>query len=519
MNGEHRQRTIDKPYAKLIKLVFTAMLLFMATFIGIQAGDFVYKLDLNLVEHIDSENLKKTINSAFPIIETIYNSGRKSVSVTREIKSMFAKVFNFDLDSPVTILNAQSPLFNSYYNHEYRDMLAMEDTNSNTAPENGKEAEKVNTQDSPEAEAGNGDDEKAGNSGDAANSGEGKTNGDGGGEGKDSTGNAGTGNDGPAAGEGTTGKENGEGTAGKDATGEGNIPGTGSSGEGQAAKPGETQNGTETNMEPLKNDPDNLQPISSIAYEPEDDEEDDSDLVAVDKMVVRNFTKHKIDIAGLLQEQIKFNFSKKGPKVLIYHTHTTESYVLKEADLGKKGVASYNSNPKYNVVRVGEELARNLKKYGIDTLHNGTVHDKKHDAAYGASLNTLQSYLKSYPSIKVFIDIHRDGLDSSKPKLRVVKKINGKNAAQIMFVMGTNDLLPNAHWEENLKFALQVQQKLNEKYPGLARPVWIVGKRYNQQVANQAVLIEVGGDGNLLSECLESTKYLAEALNEVMMGK
>ena len=70
-----------------------------------------------------------------------------------------------------------------------------------------------------------------------------------------------------------------------------------------------------------------------------------------------------------------------------------------------------------------------------------------------------------------------------------------------------------------MKFVLKLQQKLNEKYPGLAKPVWIVAKRYNQQVSNQAILIEVGGDGNLLSECLESTKYLAEALDEVMSGE
>lgn len=537
MNGENRQRTIEKSFTKLMKPVFTAMLIFLAVFIGIQAGDFVYKLDVNLVERIDSENLKKTINSAFPIIETIYNSGQKSVSLTREIKGMFAKIFDFDLDSPVTILNAQSPLFSSYYNHEYKEMLAMQDAINNTEQRTENETGKDNLQNGNGTGTGNMDEEKAGNSGksgnqgnsgDVVNDGEGTgeddstgsntADGDGSGTGKDSTGKKG-GED--AAGEDAAGKNaTGKNTTGSDAPGKANIPEDGGSGgNSQAEKPGETQTGQGTDTETQKNVPDVLQPISSIAYEAEDDEEDDSDLVAVDKMVVRNFTKHKIDIAGLLQQTIKFNFSKKGPKVLIYHTHTTESYILKEADLGKKSAASFNSNPKYNVVRVGEELARNLKKYGIDTLHNGTVHDKKHDAAYGASLNTLQSYIKSYPSIKVFIDIHRDALESSKPKLRVVKKINGKNAAQIMFVMGSNELLPNAHWEENLKFALKVQQKLNEKYPGLARPVWIVGKRYNQQVSNQAVLIEVGGDGNLLSECLESTKYLAEALNDVMMGK
>jgi stage II sporulation protein P len=294
-----------------------------------------------------------------------------------------------------------------------------------------------------------------------------------------------------------TGKEHGKDT----------VPGQTADGSGQGPKSGEDA----VKQEPAP------QPVSSVSYEEEDENEDDSDLVASDEIVLRNFTKHTININELLKEPLNINFAKKGPKVLIYHTHTSESYVLREEDLGKKDVPSFNSNPKYNVVRVGEELARNLKKYGIETLHNGTVHDKTRDAAYGLSINTLKSYQKSYPSIKIYIDIHRDAVGSEKPKLRMVKKINGKNAAQIMFVVGSDGTLPHPEWKENLKFVLKLQKKLNEKYPGLAKPLWITGKRYNQQISNHAILIEVGGDGNLLSECLESMKYLAEVLNEVML--
>ena len=512
MNGRHKQKFYEKPFFILLKIPFAALLILFAVMTGIQAGNLFYRMDVKLVENIDSENFKGTINAALPIIETIYNNGKSSVSISGEIKDLFTKVFEFDLDSPMTILNVQSPLFMSYYNNDYKSFLAL---NSGNQQPQGQEVPVT-----PDTG------ENSGNTGTGAGqvTGDGKT---------------GTGMDGK---DDETGKDAGKDSdgiskdsegAGKNITGSaGNRTGSGETGSGKTGSndqdtkdSGQTVKPDNSGSTPAKtaipqSSPADLQPISSIAYEAEDEDEgDNSNIVAMDKIIVQNFTKHRIDIAQLLVEPIRFNFSRKGPKVLIYHTHTSESYVLKEQDLGKKGVASFNSNPKYNVVRVGEELARYLKKYGIETLHNGTVHDKKRNAAYGVSINTLQSYMKSYPSIKVFIDIHRDGLDVSKPKLRMVKKINGKNAAQVMFVMGTNDLLPNPHWEENLKFALKVQQKLNEKYPGLARPVWIVGKRYNQQVSNQAVLIEVGGDGNLLSECIESTKYLAEALNEVMKGK
>jgi stage II sporulation protein P len=57
---------------------------------------------------------------------------------------------------------------------------------------------------------------------------------------------------------------------------------------------------------------------------------------------------------------------------------------------------------------------------------------------------------------------------------------------------------------------------LNEKYPGITRPIYMSEYRYNQHLSNGALIIEIGGDGNLISECLESTKYLAEVINEVL---
>jgi len=420
-----------------IKILAIILVSIIAVSIGVEAGNMLYRLDTGFIEEVDAENFKGTINYSLPIIETVYNSGKVSVSLSGEVKNLFSKVFDFDLASPVTILNVQSPLFRSYYNKANTGKFSLEEADEKPV------------------------------------------------EDMDKTGEEKTGED--------------ESINSKD---------------GKSDVPDDDQMKEQT----PEREPDiPLEPVSSIAYEEDAEEDDgDSEIVELDKIAIKNFTKHKIDIAKLLSEPLDLNFSKKGPKVLVYHTHTSESYVLKKDDIGKKDVPAFNSNPKYNVVRVGEELAENLRKYGIETLHNATVHDTNRSAAYGVAIKTLESYLKSYPSIQVYIDIHRDAAKDTK--YRPVTTINGKNAAQIMFVVGTNDQLPNDHWQENLKFALKVQQKLNEKYPGLARPLWIVGKRYNQHISKQAVLIEVGGDGNLLSECLESMKYLAEALNEVING-
>jgi stage II sporulation protein P len=503
MNIKHSRKIFEKPYFKLLMVPLIVLIAFLAVMTGIKAGDLLYRLDVNLVENIDSETFRETIKFSLPIIENVYNNGKSSTSFAGEIKNLFTKVFEIDLDSPMSILNVQSPLFMSYYNNGYKSLLALDG--------NEQQSDVRKTPGTTDSTATEGIKPNAGEDGTGIGTGTGTGESTGAGTGGTDAGTGGTGTGTGSTGMGIGGTDPGAGSTGTE---------TGKTGTGQDSNFGKNSKTGIVTSSPKNSDPLDLQPISSITYEAEDEEENDnSDTVALDKVVVQNFTKHKIDIVKLLKQPLNLKFDKKGPKVLIYHTHTSESYVLKNQDLGKKGVASYNSNPKYNVVRVGEELSRNLKKYGIETLHNATVHDKVRNAAYGVAIDTLKSYKQSYPSIKVFIDLHRDGLDASKPKLRMVKKINGKNAAQIMFVMGTNDMLPHPKWEENLKFALKVEQRLNEKYPGLARPVWIVGKRYNQQVSNQAVLIEVGGDGNLLSECTESMKYLAEALNDVIKGK
>lgn len=512
MDIKQKQKVNNKRLDKLSNAFIVFLVSTLAIILGVQCGNIWYKLDVNIVAKIDSESFKNMVKTSLPIMESVYNSGKSSVSFSGEVKDLFAKVFNFDLDSPATILNAQSPLFMNFQNIGNKSLLAqnnaggeqsgIDQQGSNNAGPGGNTNTTGATEPGSGQGTGNGQDTGNGNdtgddTGDGAGTGAGTGDGTGAGSGQGA--GAGTGS-GTGNGDST---DNGDGKG--SGTGEGTSDGQNSSKPGQATQPGESNSQQVTNS----------QPISSIAFEEDEDEnEEDSKLVALDKIVLRNFTNFKIDIDGLLKKPLNLNLSKKGPKVLIYHTHTTESYVLKESDLGKKDVPSYNSNPRYNVVRVGEELTRNLKKKGIETLHNGTVHKN-----YSASIGTLKSYKKSHSSIQVFIDLHRDAVGDEKPKLRMVKKINGKNAAQIMFVVGADGTLPHPEWKENLKFVLKLQQKLNEKYPGLAKPVWIVAKRYNQQVSNQAILIEVGGDGNLLSECLESTKYLAEALDEVMSGE
>lgn len=257
---------------------------------------------------------------------------------------------------------------------------------------------------------------------------------------------------------------------------------------------------------------------SSITYEGdvEDSDKKNNPVVSNGKINIINETKYSIDINKFLNEPLKLS-NKKGPQVLIYHTHTTESFLKSIDQLSDKNIASRTTDNKYNVVRVGDALTSNLKKYKIDVLHNITVHDKDYNSSYVNSLKTLTSFVNKYNSLNMVIDLHRDA--AGEDKLRVVKKVNGKDVAQIMFVIGTDSKLSNTKWRENLKLAIKIQARLNEICPGVAKPIYLSQKRYNQHLTNGSVIVEIGGDGNVIDECVRSTSYLAQAINDVIYKK
>ncbi len=258
---------------------------------------------------------------------------------------------------------------------------------------------------------------------------------------------------------------------------------------------------------------------SSITFEGDVEEFDQKNnpIVSSGKINIKNETGFKIDIKKLLNEPLKLAPNKIGPKIFIYHTHTTECFLKSADEIGKSNTPSRTTNNKYNVVRVGDALINNLKKYNIGVLHNTTIHDADYNSSYVKSLNTLTGYVDKYPSLKMAIDLHRDAAGDGK--LRAVKKINGKNVAEIMFVIGTDAKLSNPRWKENLKLAIKVQARLNEICPGIAKPIYVSKNRYNQHLMNGSVIVEIGGDGNVIDECVRSTSYLAEAINDVIFKK
>ena len=202
------------------------------------------------------------------------------------------------------------------------------------------------------------------------------------------------------------------------------------------------------------------------------------------------------------------------PQILIYHTHSQESYK--------------NSGPGGNVTDIGSYLAELLTEKGWSVYHDISVYDLKdgkmdRSKAYNYALEGLNQILAKYPSIQVILDIHRDGVGEN---VYLKADVNGKPTAKIMFFNGLSQTpegpisyLPNPYREENLAFSLKMQLKAEEYYPGFTRKIYLKGLRYNEHLRPRSALIEVGAQTNTFEEAKNAMEPLAELLDMVLQGK
>lgn len=219
----------------------------------------------------------------------------------------------------------------------------------------------------------------------------------------------------------------------------------------------------------------------------------------------------------LTEEMLKPDITIENKNIVLFHTHSCESYTASEKYPYTPTGTFRTTDLNFTVTRVGTELENQLKQYHYNVIHNTDYHDyPAYNGSYTRSLATVENILKTNPS-DIIIDVHRDAIGSRSDYAPTVKIGDTDEAAQIMFVIGTNGGgLWHPNWNQNLKFAIKVQQKAEEMYPGLFKPIMLTKSRYNQHTGKYASIIEVGATGNTLEQCLNSMKYLAKVMDEVL---
>lgn len=241
-----------------------------------------------------------------------------------------------------------------------------------------------------------------------------------------------------------------------------------------------------------------------------------------ENITVRNTTpSHSIDIKSAVEKNATLQIAdKSAPTVLIFHTHTTESYELLNYGWYTTDYVTRSNSPDRNMVRVGTAICEELTKMGIGVVHDTEIHDAQYTGAYDRSRESIQKIMAENPSIQVVIDVHRDAIKQSDgTRIKPTAEINGKKAAQIMIIAGCEDgkVTDFPRWEENLTFALQLQKTAETDYPGLMRPILFSARKYNMDVTPCSVLLEMGSDSNTLEEAEYSGHLIGKALGELIL--
>lgn len=208
------------------------------------------------------------------------------------------------------------------------------------------------------------------------------------------------------------------------------------------------------------------------------------------------------------------NADIKSPRVLIYHTHSNESF-LPKADWFDEDYPIISPDCSKNMIAVGDALCKSLAENGISVVHECRMHDYPiFTGAYYRSAESIIENLEKYPDIDIVIDLHRDGFVNSDGSLGApVCEVNGKTAAQFMIISCCeNEDFDMPDYIENFKLACLLQDTAGEMYPGLSRPVLFDYRNYNQELSKGALLIEVGSQGNSLDEAV----YTGELLGNVI---
>ncbi len=238
-----------------------------------------------------------------------------------------------------------------------------------------------------------------------------------------------------------------------------------------------------------------------------------------DAITVSSGFSYTADLPELLTRPLTWDLTGDEPKVLIVHSHGSESFAPTGAY--QETTPYHTLNTDYNMISVGAYVAERLEEAGISVLHDTALHDEpSYNAAYNNSRKSVQAYLQAYPSICLVLDLHRDSYeDEAGNQLVHTVFSQGTTVAPLMLVVGTDyGGLEHPNWQENLSLALKLQTQLEAICPGICRNINLRTQRFNQDLSPGAMLVEVGASGNTRQEALRAAEVLVKGILSLAHG-
>ena len=242
---------------------------------------------------------------------------------------------------------------------------------------------------------------------------------------------------------------------------------------------------------------------------PDRNGDDDEKIIAEKGENIAKKTEEKKKTKDKDEKKEKSMKLSKNPLVIIYHTHSSESYMPYKS-------SNYHREKEKGTVRdVGSVMKKTLEKKGIKVIHDKTLHDRpSYNESYNRSLETITALRKKYPSADYIIDLHRDAAPSSVSEGKYTV-IDGKRVAKFSLVVGQQ----NENYVELYDYAKKVSEKAGGMYNGFGGPIIERNYRYNEYVSNRSLLLEIGNNRNTIEEARLCGRYFAEVLASIIKSE
>ncbi len=209
----------------------------------------------------------------------------------------------------------------------------------------------------------------------------------------------------------------------------------------------------------------------------------------------------------------KLKLNKDENYILMYHTHGTESYLVEDPWL------YHNQDTTKNVVSIGDVMVKILEGKGHKVDHVKTLHDlPSYSKSYTRSSNTINTKKEENQNLKIFLDVHRDGVAfDATYKERFLKtaktEINGISMGTFSLVIGPDT--PN--YEQVLSFAKYIKAVSDTLYPELCTGIIVKPRgKYNLNYSDYSALLEIGSNLVTQEEAMETAKRVGEILSLVL---
>lgn len=231
-------------------------------------------------------------------------------------------------------------------------------------------------------------------------------------------------------------------------------------------------------------------------------------------VVVPSVDREELPLLHPLSPEKGWELESNPPAILIYHSHTAETFQDDPSDIGTGHVAPGEQGL---ITAVGKEMATTLfEDFGIPVHHEKRVHDYHYSLSYHQSRKTLTD-LYSHLEWAMVLDIHRDALGINNPQ-EIRTSINGESVARVMIVVASDELgLSHPQWRKNLQFANRLKERMEEMYPGLLRRIDVRNNRlFNQDLHPNSLLLEIGDYANTSTEAIRTARLLAPVLSSLL---